>query len=132
MPIQCKIVFLKIQTLCDVMLCVVQVVPFMAMDHSAFIFSDKQSKKTPLALKMKMPWSFEMSATSHTTTQHRIPEMNRCAVHICNGKQSSITWHVMLGAYHRFTIPAIRNKCFRIYMYHKLFYNMIFSISSLQ
>jgi len=55
MPIQCKIMFLKIQTSCNVMLCVVQVVLFMAMDHSAFIFSDKQSKKTPLALKMKTP-----------------------------------------------------------------------------
>jgi hypothetical protein len=68
MPIQCKIVFLKIQTLCDVMLCVVWVVPFMAVDHSAFIFNKKQSKKIPLALKMNTPWSFEMSAASHTTT----------------------------------------------------------------
>lgn len=83
MPIQYKIVFLKVQLLCDVMLCVVQVVPFVAMEHSAFTFN-KQSKIIPLALKMKTPWSFEMSAASRTTTQHHIPEnVNQCAVHIC-------------------------------------------------
>jgi hypothetical protein len=54
-----------------------------------------------------------MSANYRTTEQHCIPDnINHCAVHICNGKQSSIVLHVMLGTYHRFTIPSIRNKCF--------------------
>jgi len=84
MPIQCKIALLKIQTPCNVMLCDVQVVAFMAMDHSAFIFSDKQSKKDSLGPKVEdtmIPWNVCNFSHNHIALHPRKHE-SLCRTHM--------------------------------------------------
>ena len=73
-------------------------------------------------------WNVCSFLCNHTASHPRTRE-SLCCTHLyfCNGKQSSIVWHVMLGTYHRFTILAIRNKCLKNVSI-TLFYNIFLII----